>query len=330
MQMLSNLLIVCTLLGAAEDKYQQYIDKASGVVMKPDKDGFDDPYGDGVWRSSWFYGSLLIIKNKDAGTYNQIVQEHHLDMADLDKFLVYFRDNCTTGDQFTLPKNPSQKFSGDQLAPLLYLLASVNQYGEESSKAAAKTILERLSALVKKKGALSDARKGQILPNQEYLIDLVCKMYGFEHSNGLTRGLQKTAFSAACKAHNIIAQAPDDRIATLDDYAVFNALSLVTVTAMKWGKDDSDVNSWRENYRLHADKGWGPAFRIVSGRSIDDATIDSYKTMYIKRDLDNDIVLSQRPHKFLNNTFPTSLNSGPGIYRVLDYVILKALQSEWK
>lgn len=31
--------------------YSQYIDEESAVVKRPEGEGYDDPYSDGVWRS---------------------------------------------------------------------------------------------------------------------------------------------------------------------------------------------------------------------------------------------------------------------------------------
>lgn len=49
-------------------QYSQYIDGQTGVVKRPEGEGWTDPYGDGVWRSSWFYASLLVIRAKDPGS----------------------------------------------------------------------------------------------------------------------------------------------------------------------------------------------------------------------------------------------------------------------
>ena len=54
---------------ADSQKYVQYLDAETAVVKRPEGPGWDDPFGDGVWRSSWFYSSLLIIKAKDQPTY---------------------------------------------------------------------------------------------------------------------------------------------------------------------------------------------------------------------------------------------------------------------
>ena len=311
-------------------RYSQYVDDETGVVKKPERDGFDDPFGDGVWRSSWFYASLLVIQSKDPATYQRLQKDHGVDVAQATRFLRYFRDHCTNGDEWKLPKNNEQKFSGDQLAPLLYLLASVNSYGSSESKEVAKDILNRLVSLDERRHGLSDSHQGQIRDNQRYVIDAVCRMYDIDYIRGFRRDLCKVEFTGALKVLNAQAQSPDPNIATRDDYSVFNTLAVVTVTDLKWGKDDEDVDAWRKNFRVHADKGWGPAFRIVSGRSQDPAEIEEYATAHITRGQDNDIIMAQRPRKYLSGEFNPSQKGGPGQWLVLDYVILKGLKLAWQ
>lgn len=314
----------------ADQQFSQYIDGETGVVKRPEGEGWSDPYGDGVWRSSWFYGSLLVISNKDPGAYERLKKEHGVEIAQAEKFLRYFRDHCTSGDEWTIPKNPDQKFSGDQLAPFLYLLACVNAYGSDGAKEVARDVLNRLIDLDKRKGAVSNSHQGTLRDNQRYVIDVVCRMYDVDYISGLKRDIFKHEFSIALKANNIMAQLPWEKLAKMDDYSVFNALGLVSVTCVKWGKDDDDVDGWRANYKLHADKGWGPAFRIVAGRSLEDSVIEAYYTAHITRDQDNDIIMAQRPHKYLNNEFTPDQKGGPGQWLVLDYVILKSLRLLWQ
>jgi hypothetical protein len=311
-------------------KYAQYIDADSAVIKRPEGTGWSDPFGDGVWRSSWFYSSLLIIKAKDKPTYDVVALAHGVDETLVAKFLTYFRDNCTGGDEWVLPKHPSQKFSGDQLSPLLYLLASVNAYGDATAKAAAKDILERLIDLDKRRGALSDSHQGQIGDNQRYAIDIACRMYGIDYLKGFRRDSCKFQFSAALALNNRLAQLPWQDLSTLDAYSVFNALGLVNEACIKWGKSDEDVDAWRKNYRVHADKGWGPAFRIVAGRSLNPSDIDAYRAAYMTRNRDNDIIMAQRPAKYISGDFAPDTTAGPDKWLVLDYVILKGLQLLWQ
>jgi hypothetical protein len=310
---------------ADAQRCSQYIDAESGVVKRPEREGWTDPYGDGVWRSSWFYASLLVIRAKDPGVYDRLRTEHGVSTDQAGLFLAYFRDHCTGGDEWKLPKNDSQKFSRDQLAPLLYLLACVHAYAPEH-ETVAKDIVTRLIALDKSEGAVSDSPQGKVRDNLRYCIDVVAHLYGVHYVSGAMRGLYKVEFGAALKADSLLVQVPADRLATMDDYSVFNSLALVTLQGVAWGKDDGDVKDWRANYRQHADKGWGPAFRIVSGRSIDDASINNYYTMRMGRSQDNDIILAQRPSKYLKGIFPPT----SGDWLVLDYVILKGLRLAWQ
>ncbi len=50
-------------------RYVQYVDPETGVMMRPSSHGFVEPFGDGVWRSSWFYSALLLIKCKEPAAY---------------------------------------------------------------------------------------------------------------------------------------------------------------------------------------------------------------------------------------------------------------------
>ena len=325
--------VATTALGGFEtagQRYSQYVDAETAVVKRPEGPGWSDPFGDGVWRTSWFYSSLLIIKAKDGSLYDKIRTEHGVDESLATKFLAYFRDNCTGSDQWSLPKNPTQKFSGDQLAPLLYLLASVNAYGSDTAKPVAKDILKRLIDIDKRHGAISDSRQGQIGDNQRYAIDIVCRMYDIDYLRGFRRDLCKFEFSTALALNNRLAQLPWQDLATLDAYSVFNALGLVSEACIKWGKSDEDVDTWRKNYRVHADKKWGPSFQIVSGRSFDPMDIEQYYTSYISSDKDNDIIMAQRPAKYISGEFHPDHDAGPNKWLVLDYVILKGFQLLWQ
>jgi len=271
-----------------------------------------------------------VIKAKDRAAYDKLKRDHDVDEALVVRFLGYFRDRCTDRDEWTLPKNPSQNFSGDQLAPLLYLLASVDGYGSDETKNIAKDILQRLIELDNRHGALSGSPQGQIRDNQRYAIDIACRMYDIDYLKGFRRDVCKSEFSAALALNNLLAQLPWQELATQDAYSVFNALALVSEACIKWSKDDKDVDSWRKNYRVHADKGWGPAFRIVSGRSFNASDIEAYATAYISRSQDNDIIMAQRPAKYLSGDFKPDPDSGPNRWLVLDYVVLKSFQLLWQ
>ena len=114
-----------------------------------------------------------------------------------------------------------------------------------------------------------------------------------------------------------------------DEFSFFNALALVTLQALAWGPGDDDVKQWRENFHHMADKGGGPAFQIASGVTPVNPTVDSFKTTTTCRDADNDVVMSQRPSKFLDGTYPNpSCGTSPRT-AALDYVILKGLELAW-
>jgi hypothetical protein len=311
-------------------QYRQYIDQESAVVKRPEGPGWSDPFGDGVWRSSWFYSSLLVIKGKDASAFQHICDQHGVTESLIGRFLTYFRENCTGPDEWTLPKNPSQRFSGDQLAPLLYFLTTVNAWGDEEARGATEAILKKLIDIDRHHGALSDTHQGQIRDNQRYAIDIACRMYDIKYLRGVRRDICKFAFSTALALNNQLAQLPWPSLATQDAYSVFNSLGLVSEACVKWGKDDEDVDTWRKNYRVHADKGWGPAFRITSGRSYSANDIETYASAYITRDQDNDIIMAQRPAKYLNGEFGPDITPGPNKWLVLDYIVLKGLELLWQ
>jgi hypothetical protein len=312
----------------ADQRYGQYIDRKTGVVKAPK--GFAK--NDDCWRTSWFYGSLLVIHAKDPALYKRLKEMHGVDVASIRTFLTYFRDHCLDDKGWKRPTTLTSDFSRDQLVPLLYLLACVKAYGPAECQPLAKTILSHLVEMVKKRGAISAKEHGKIGRNLQYVIDVLSGKYEVPFLDGTERGFCKHHFSLALKAHNAQAQLPGD-LATEGDYSVFNTLSLVTVQCIMWGKKDDDVKTWRRNYRIHADKGWGPAFRIVSGRTVRTHDIDAYCNAHITREQDNDIVLSQRPHKFLSGDFPKPQFrqiGKEGEWLVLDFVILRGLQLTWQ
>jgi hypothetical protein len=313
----------------AGQKYAQYIDAETKVVRAPH--GFAT--GDDAWRSSWFYASLLLIHAKDVDLYNQLQRDHGLDVGDVKKYLTYFRDKCTGGDAWKRATTLEATFSRDQLSPLLYLLCCIKQLRMSDCEPLAKDILNDLVRLVKQRGAVSNTAAGAVDGNMRYVIDVVCRKYGIEYLTGNVRALYKRHFGLALKAHSLIVQLPVEELATMDDYSVFNALGLVTLQCLAWGKDDENVKKWRANYRQHADKGWGPAFRITSGRSQSTDEVKAYAHAFIIREDDNDIVMAQRPVKYLQEKFPQAQlrrNGVSGEWLVLDYIILRGLELAWK
>jgi hypothetical protein len=308
----------------ATQTYRDYLDEETSVIKRPEGADWSDPFGDGVWRSSWFYASLILIKGHDPQNYATIYGEHGVGIEEAGNFLKYFAANNIQGEEWSLPKNPSQKFSRDQLAPLLLMLAAVNVH-EVGLRADAKIVTESLVEIIKDKAAVSDSAQGEVGENLRYVVDVLARQFGIDYIDAATRAVYKAAFTTSLKLDNILVQLPVDA-ATLNDFSVFNRLALVSLQCVIWGKADSDVVDWRENYKLHADKGWGPAFRLVAGRSVDAATIDSYRGLKSSRTLDNDIILAQRPKKYLDATFPPQV----GDQIVLDYVLLLGLESMWR
>lgn len=307
----------------------QYVDRQTAVVKSPE--GFAG--NDDCWRTSWCYACLVIIHEKDQRLYERLKTEHNLDISLVKKFLDYFHDNCVRDDGWRRATTLSPDFSRDQLVPLLYLLACVKEYGADDVQPVAKAVLADLVRLVKKHGAVSRTPGGKVGGNLRYVIDVLGDRSGVSLVGGTVRSLHKAEFSAALRAHSLLVQLPSDDLATRDDYSVFNSLALVTLQCVVWGASDGDVRDWRANYRQHADKGWGPAFRIVSGRSLDDNEIEKYYSAHIKGDQDNDIIMGQRPHKYLSGHFPQpqfGQSGASGEWLVLDYVILKGLQLAWR
>jgi hypothetical protein len=339
--------------------YKQYIDQESAVVKKPEGEGWSDAYGDGVWRSSWFYASLLVIRHLDPGTYQWLQTTHGVNAALVGQFLTYFRNHCLSDHGWQLPKQPEQQFSRDQLMPLLYLLGVVAAYAPEYQGAGG-DILRSLGRLEEHGRGVSDSHKGRIGRNIGYLIDVLSDqqrynmtyrtadmdiwrataLFNEKQAKKNRRAFYKAMFSLALKAHNLSAQFDDSlaggilfgipvKLEVTDEYSVFNALAAVSLQCVAWGKEDSDVQAWRANFKLHADDGWGPAFRIVAGRSVTPDVIEIYRTAHVTRDQDNDIIMAQRPGKIRDGRFDLTLSGEDGEWLVLDYVVLKALDWVW-
>lgn len=329
-------------------RYSQYFDAETGVILRPPESAGFEPFGDGVWRSSWFYASLIVIAAKEAATYHKLQHEHGLNVSMAGKFLQHFRDNNIGDGGWTVPK-ADQKFSRDQLVPLLYLLETVAAY-QPAFKAAGTDILKSLSKLEEHGTPLSDSPQGSIGRNIGYLVDVLSDdaRYGINYrtsdlpvylvpclgnikcAKGNRRKFYKEMFGWAIQSHQLAGWVQGSTgLKVSDEYSVFNALGAVSLQCAAWGKDDSDVQEWRDHFKMFADDGWGPAFRLVAGRSVADADIDVYYTSNMTRDLDNDIIIAQRPGKIKSGEFQPGLPSGPDRWLLLDYVILKGLQLLW-
>lgn len=330
-------------------QYAQYVDSETGVIKRPESVGVDwgDPFGDGVWRSAWFYASLIVIRALDAASYAKIKSEHGVDVSLAGQFLDYFQNHCTSNDGWQLPKT-NQVFSRDQLVPLLYLLAAVAHHAPDF-KDTGQNILKSLINLEEKGKGVSDSLKGTIGRNIGYMIDVLCDEDRYDiayRTSDMTvwlisgignvtaaranrRGAYKTLFGLALQAHSLTGWLQTGDLDVSDEYSVFNAIGAVSLQCIAWGKDDGDVKDWRSNFRIHADNNWGPAFQLVAGRSVSNTDIEEYATAHVTRDLDNDIVMAQRPDKIQDGTLTSKLKGGPGQWLTLDYVILKALRLLW-
>ncbi|MDD5269390.1 MAG: hypothetical protein PHO08_20125 [Methylococcales bacterium] len=332
-----------------QQQYAQYVDSETYVIKRPDSNGVNwgDPFGDGVWRSSWFYASLIVIRALDAAAYAKIKSEHDVDVTLAGQFLEYFRDHCLSNGGWQLPKT-TQDFSRDQLVPLLYLFAVVAKHAPEF-KATALDILKSLTNLEEQDKGVSVSSKGTIGRNIAYMIDVLCDDARYDlnyRTSDMTawlvfalgnitdaksnrRAAYKALFGLALQAHSLTGWLQTGGLDASNEYSVFNALGAVSLQCIAWGKDDGDVKDWRSNFGVHADAGWGPAFLLVAGRSVSDANIDDYATAHITRNLDNDIIMAQRPTKIRDGILTPDLKGGPEQWLTLDYIILKALRLLW-
>jgi hypothetical protein len=330
----------------SQQKYVQYIDQESGVVKRPEGEGWSDPFGDGVWRSSWFYASLLVIQNKDGATYDRLKAEHGVDISFSAKFLRFFRDNCISDTGWRLPKHSDQQFTRDQLVPLLYFLMAVQAYAPDYANIA-KDILMSLGRLEEAGRGVSDTSNGRIGRNIGYMIDVLARKYGFVYrtsdmdywrasaiwnenaAKANRRAAYKKMFTLALEAHELGGWIEKGGLEASDSYSVFNALGAVSLQAIAWGKEDQDVRDWRSNFRVHAEDGWGPAFEIVAGQTVVDDIIDEYYTAHVTNHQDNDIIMAQRPRKIRDGILHPRQKGEEGQWLVLDYVVLKALKLLW-
>lgn len=327
-------------------EYSQYVDSESGVIKRPP--GWANPFGDGVWRTSWFYASLIAIRALAPERYGEIEDAHGVSTSDAGTFLGFFRANCISNTGWTLPKHPEQQFSRDQLVPLLYLLEVVSKFSPEYS-ADGREILRSLVQLEEAGRGVSDSTQGRIGRNIGYLIDVLCdsSRYNLNYrtsdlpvylvpcfgnidcAKGNRRGAYKEMFSLALDAYELTGWVSSGGLDVGDEYSAFNALAAVSLQCLAWGRDDSDVKEWRENFEVHADDGWGPAFQIVSGRPVTNAEIEAWDGAHVTRDLDNDIIAAQRPAKIRDGVLTPNLAAGPDRWLLLDYLILEGLRLIW-
>jgi hypothetical protein len=322
---------------AVSMKIGAYIDATTGVVTNP----LENPFGDSVWRSSWLYSSLLVIKGKSPTEYRSIITNHSINDASSTNFLNYFSQHAISSSGWSVIGS-AQQFSTDQLAPLLYLLECVSVFGSNDDKNAATIIMNSLLDLERVGTPLSGSPSGRIRSNLGYVIDVLCDKSRYDLTYRTTdlpfflipcfgniecahkkrRGAYKEAFSVALTAQSIGADAGQD------EFSFFNAIALVALQA--WGTGDGDVRQWRESFHHMADKGGGPAFQITCGATPVNPSVDSFETATTCRDMDNDVVMSQRPSKFRDGTFPNpTCSAGSPRTIALDYVILKGLQLVW-
>lgn len=236
----------------------------------------------------------------------------------------------------------------DQLVPLLYLLCTVPYHAEEL-KDIGRDILKSLGRLEEHHRGVSSAPKGAIGRGIGYMIDvlsddarydmnyrswdlpayLVPCLGNIKCAKGNRRGAYKEVFSLSLTAQALPGWTNIPGVEDIDEYSVFNALASVSLQCIAWGKGDNDVQDWRSNFGPHADGGWGPAFRLVTGRPVSNEEIEDYYTAHVTRAQDNDIIMAQRPSKIRDGVLTPNLKGGPEQWLVLDYVILKALQLLW-
>ena len=329
-----------------QQHYSQYVDPGTGIIQQPGPWG--DPFGDAVWRTSWFYSSLIVIRALAPAEHSALAAAHGVDAAQAGLFLSYFRGHCLGDDGWEMPKNPGQEFSRDQLIPLLYLLEAVSRFAPEFQGTGAH-ILRSLVKLEEQGKGVSATTQGAIGRNIGYMIDVLCdkERYDINYRSSdfpiflapclgnvqcaekNRRGAYKTLFSLALEADQLGGWVASHGLDAADEYSVFNALAAVSLQCLAWGKDDSDVKAWRANFTVHADDGWGPAFQIVSGRGVSAADIDAWADAHVTRSLDNDIISAQRPTKIRDGTLTSGLKGGTDQFLVLDYVILTALHLLW-
>jgi hypothetical protein len=291
--------------------YNQYIDAENAVVRRPEGDNWtDSPYGDGVWRSYWFYASLLVVSALDAATYDWLQTEHHVDASLAGRFLTHFRDHCLSDDSWQLPKHPEQAFSRDQLVPMLYLLAAVSAHASEFEGVGG-DILRSLGRLEEHGRGVSSEARGSIGHNISYLIDVLSdeQRYNMVYRTSDMTVCGRPPFSTRKNQEEPadLLQGPilprsqgitclssstnPCRVARCSEYpsswihcqisARCSMLPSVSLQCIAWGKDDHDVQDWRANFKVHADDGWEPAFRLVAGRSINNAEIEAYRSAFV-------------------------------------------------
>ena len=335
-------------------KWGDYIEQETGLVTKPKS--WSDIYGDCVWRSSWVYASLLVIREKDQGLYKELRDTHGLHLKYLDPYLATCIDKVCGDDEWCVPGS-DQKFSRDQLAPMLYMLAAISAYEHDDEiKRRARNIMLRLNELEKDGKPLSKSGSGKIGDNLRYVICvlsdddrfhfnyktadmetwLVPAFGNLDAAKANRRAYYKSMFKAGLEAERLGSlNHPRQPSGVFDETAFFNAIALVTSQAVVWGAGDRDVKNWRSSFDHAATAGFGPAFRLASGASVTKDELNRYRDATICRQQDNDIVMAQRPKKFIDKEFPgcpACEGTEPNQVRhvALDFVILEALRLVWK
>ncbi|MES2792719.1 MAG: hypothetical protein V4719_24110 [Planctomycetota bacterium] len=378
-----------------DQRYGDYVDPESRTILRLTGGSWDEnPFGDGCWRSSWFYASLLVIFENDRKAYDSIAKKHGVSIDDAFHFIKHFSAHCSTSHGFKLWKH-DKPFTRDQLAPLLYLLACIRKFGDSNeAREAAKKIVKDLSEHEEHGRKLSD-KHGEIGPNLGFLIHSLCDSYGVVYrykshdqfyAAAVPEAARRSALNVKLQADNqlrrIMGRDPKslhevdpEKIArewhrdylqfcfetslqvfnatadyegtgkrefkvggktfdfgldqAVNGYSVFNGLAQLSLLRVLHGNIDKDIKSWRGMLSKPARNKWGPAFELVAGTPINQKEIESYAGRHISRDLDNDIVMAQRPKKYMDGTFPPSVKPDRHTRLTLDYVILKALSCLW-
>jgi hypothetical protein len=342
-----------TVVFAAESKptlsWGDYVERRTGLVTKPTS--WSDIHGDSVWRSSWLYASLLVIREKDPALYKELRDKHGLDL----KYLQSYLDTCldkVCGDNGWHVPGSDQKFSRDQLAPMLYMFAAIAVYEHDSAiKTKARKVLLRLNDLEKDGTPLSSSGSGKIGDNLRYVICVLADKDRFDFNyktaamekwlvpafgdldkaKANRRAYYKTTFTAGLEAQRLGSlNYPKQISGVFDETTFFNAIALVTAQSIVWGANDHDVKRWRNTFDHAAKAKFGPGFRLASGADVSKKDLALYREATICRRQDNDIVMAQRAKKYIDNEFPSCRvcdGKKPDQVRhiALDFVILQGL-----
>ena len=117
---------------AKEKEISEWIDAANGFVKRP----WENPYGDGVWRSSGLYACLLLLRKYDSEAFEGFQKTHSVDLKSISVFLDFFARKCVKKDHWIVHPDADGEpaFSRDQLMPLLLLLSLTHKQGQRDMR----------------------------------------------------------------------------------------------------------------------------------------------------------------------------------------------------